>query len=213
MGNGGAVEGDERLIPTRAALVDGLCAHLLAGAALAGDEDGCLARRRALDDAIDRLHRHGGTDETGKGAALEVLPILGHQGAELLVLEGVARRGAQPLAVERLGQEIEGAEAHRLHRHVHRTVGGDHHYGTGQLLLRDLLQDRHARHVGQLEIEQHHGGRAGQQVRQCLLAAIGQLYLITILGQVLLIDDSQTAGVFHQQNAGFAFSHEIHPCA
>jgi hypothetical protein len=42
MGNGGAVEGDEGLIPTRAALVDGLGAHLLAGAALAGDEDGGL---------------------------------------------------------------------------------------------------------------------------------------------------------------------------
>ena len=176
MGNGGAVEGDEGLIPTRAALVDGLGAHLLAGAALASDEDGGLARRRALDDAIDRLHRHGGADETGKGAALEVFPILGHQRAELLVLQGIARRGAQALAIERLGEKIEGPEPHRLHRHIHRAVSGDHHHGAGQLPLRDLLQDVHAGHVGQLQVEQHHGGGACQQLCQSLLATICQLH-------------------------------------
>ncbi|MNQ38035.1 hypothetical protein D3C85_515970 [compost metagenome] len=212
VGNGGAVERDEGLIPARAALMDRLGTDLLAGAALPRDEDGRLARRRALYDAIDRLHRHGGADEARKGAALEVLPVLGHQRAELLMLEGVAGGGAQPLAVERLGQEIEGTAAHRLHRHVHRAVGGDHHHRAGQLLLGDLLQYGHAGHVRQFEVEQHHGGRAGQQLRQCLLAAIGQQHLIAILNQVLLIDDGQTAGIFHQQDTGFAFSHEIHPC-
>ncbi len=212
VGNGGAVERDEGLTPARTALVDGLGTHLLAGAALPRDEHGRLARRRALYDAIDSLHRHGGADEARKGAALEVLPILGHQRAELLVLEGVARRGTQPLAIERLGQEIEGTAAHRLHRHVHRAVGGDHHHRAGQLLLGDLLQYGHAGHVRQFEVEQHHGGRAGQQLRQCLLTAIGQHYVIAILNQVLLIDDGQTAGIFHQQDTGFAFSHEIHPC-
>nr|AAC45363.1 ORF5; no significant similarity with known prokaryotic or eukaryotic proteins [Aeromonas hydrophila] len=212
VGNGGAVEGDEGLLATGAALVDGLGAHLLAGAALAGDEHGRLARRRALDDAIDRLHRHGGTDETGKRAALEVLPVLGHQRAELLVLEGIACGGAQPLAVERFGQKVEGTEPHRLHRHVHRAVGGDHHHRAGQLLFGDLLQDVHAGHVGQLEIQQHHRRRAAQQLRQCLLAAIGPQHLVAILGQILFIDHRQTAGIFHQQDSRFAFSHGSHPC-
>ena len=80
------------------------------------------------------------------------------------------------------------------------------------MLLGDLLQYGHAGHIGQFEVEQHHGGRAGQQLRQCLLAAVGQQHLIAILNQVLLIDDGQTAGIFHQQDTGFAFSHEIHPC-
>jgi hypothetical protein len=85
-------------------------------------------------------------------------PILGHQRAELLVLQGIARRGAQALAIERLGEKIEGPEPHRLHRHIHRAVSGDHHHGAGQLPLRDLLQDVHAGHVGQFQVEQHHGG-------------------------------------------------------
>ncbi len=82
----------------------------------------------------------------------------------------------------------------------------------GQLLFGDLLQDVHAGHVGQLEIQQHHRRRAAQQLRQCLLAAIGPQHLVAILGQILFIDHRQTAGIFHQQDSRFAFSHGSHPC-
>ncbi len=81
VGNSGAVEGDKGLLAARAALVDRLGTHLLAGPALAGDKDGRLARSRALDDAINRLHRHGGTDKTEEGVPLEVLAIVGNQRA------------------------------------------------------------------------------------------------------------------------------------
>ena len=212
MGNGGAVERYEGLLAAGAALVNGLCAHLLAGAALPRDEDGRLARRRALYDAIDGLHRHGGTNKTGERAAFEIFPILGHQRTELLMFQGIAGSGTEPLAVKRFGQKVEGTEAHRLHRHIHGAVSGDHHHGTGQLLFGDLLQNVHAGHVGQFKVEQYHRWRAGQQLRQRLLTTIGQQHLIAILGQILFINHRQTAGIFHQQDSRFAFSHGSHPC-
>src|SRR6185312_249656 len=51
--NGAAIDGDERPLSARAQGVNGLGAELLAGAALAGDEDGGAALGGALDDAID----------------------------------------------------------------------------------------------------------------------------------------------------------------
>ena len=207
MGNGGAVEGDEGTLAAGAALVNGLGAYLLAGTALSCDEHGRLARSRALNDAIDRLHRQGGADETGEGAALEILPVLGHQEAELPMVDGIAHRGAQALAIEGLGQKIERPQPHRLHRHVHRTVRRDHHHGARQLLLGDLLQDVHPGHVRQLQIEQYHGRGLGQHQLDGPLPAIGGHDLIPLLTQVLFVDHGQAAGVFHQQYARFVFRH------
>ena len=212
MGNGGAVEGNKGLFAAGTALVNRLGTHLFAGAALASDKDGRLAGRRTFDDAIDRLHRHGGTDKTEEGAALEILPIVGNQRAQLLVFQGIANGGAEPLAVKRLGQKIEGTEAHRLHRHIHRAVGGDHYHRAGQLLFGDHLQNIHTGHIRQLQIQQHHGGRTCQQLRQRLLTTVGQHHLIPLLAQVLFIDHRQTTCIFHQQDTRFIFSHWTHPC-
>src|SRR5204863_5673599 len=54
--DGGAVERDERLSGARAPIVDRLRDELLAGAALAGDEDRRLERRHGEHRAEDLLH-------------------------------------------------------------------------------------------------------------------------------------------------------------
>src|SRR6185369_15283909 len=51
-----AVADDERSMRERRAVVHGACGELLAGAALAGNEDGRRVRRDALDEAEDLDH-------------------------------------------------------------------------------------------------------------------------------------------------------------
>ena len=56
LGNRGAVDGDERLAPPRAQLVQGARHQLLARPALAGDQHRHRARRHALDHGEHLLH-------------------------------------------------------------------------------------------------------------------------------------------------------------
>ena len=63
LGDGGAVDGDERRRRARAVLVDGAGDELLAGAALAGDEDGHVLRGDAADGLVDLEHRGVGAEE------------------------------------------------------------------------------------------------------------------------------------------------------
>ena len=63
-----AIDRDERAVAARAQLVDRLGAELLAGAALAGDEDGGAARGGALDDVVDGAHRQRGADQPAEPA-------------------------------------------------------------------------------------------------------------------------------------------------
>ena len=57
LGNGRAVDGDERLARARRALVDVAGDHLLAGAALAGDQDGGVGGGDAGGELDDARHR------------------------------------------------------------------------------------------------------------------------------------------------------------
>ena len=54
--DGAAVEGDQRPVAAWAALVNGLGAQLLAGAAFTSDEDRGLGGAGALNGAVDSLH-------------------------------------------------------------------------------------------------------------------------------------------------------------
>src|SRR5690606_23157460 len=58
-----AVEGDEAAVPAAARLVDRARHQLLAGAALAGDQDHRVGGAGAVDDVVDRAHRGRATDE------------------------------------------------------------------------------------------------------------------------------------------------------
>jgi hypothetical protein len=63
VGNGRAVDRDEGLAGPVAVLPDRARHQLLAGAALAGDHDGDVARRDLADDLEDLLH-HGRAEPT-----------------------------------------------------------------------------------------------------------------------------------------------------
>jgi hypothetical protein len=133
--NGGAVQRHEGGIATIALAMDGLGADLLAGAALAGDEHRRSARRGAVDDAIDGLHRQRRTDKTLIVVALKVVLDAVDQIAHAQLVDRVAQRDDQTLLVERLLDEVEGTVAHGVDRLIHRAMAGDDDHRHGHAVL------------------------------------------------------------------------------
>ena len=114
--------------------------HLLAGAALAGDEDGGVGLGDGADDVEHAAERLFVADDSAGGRAAE----------------GVRQNVAQRLGRERLGEKVRGAGAHQLDRGLHRAVPGqddDRHAPLHR--ERDHLAAAGARH---LEIRQHQLG-------------------------------------------------------
>ena len=63
LGDGGAVDGQERRLGPGAVLVDGARDQLLAGAALAGDQDGDVLGRDPADRLVDLEHGRAAADD------------------------------------------------------------------------------------------------------------------------------------------------------
>ena len=111
--NRGAVDGDERLRLARAERVNGARDQFLAGAALAGDQDGGGAGRDHLDQAKDFLHALGGADQRAQNADVAQLAAAGFQFAfGAAQARGVLQDIAQPGGIDRLLDEVEGAALH-----------------------------------------------------------------------------------------------------
>ena len=129
LGDGRAVEGQERCLGAGAVLVDGAGDQLLAGAALAGDQHGKGLVGDAADRLEDLLHRRAAAHE---GLAREVVVRrrlrddgrLAHQACHL---QGLADHPAQLLHVERLEQVVVRPLPHRLDGGIRRPRQGDEH--------------------------------------------------------------------------------------
>ena len=119
------IDGDECASGARRMRVDGPRDQLLAGAALALDEDGGLGRSRQPDELEDLSHPLGLADDAAESeAAGELLfeaAVLFRQAARLRALLD----GQEHLFVlERLGDVVERAEPHRFDRALDGGVGG-----------------------------------------------------------------------------------------
>ncbi len=141
LGDGGAVDGDEELLGARAVLVDGAGDELLAGAALAGDEDGGVGRRDLPDGLVDALHGGRGADDGL--VALDRGDLIGHD--DFLAhgaggVEGAAEEVLELGDVEGLEDVIVGAELHRLDGGLRGAVGGHHDDDLPGGHLADLLE-------------------------------------------------------------------------
>ena len=121
LGNGGAVDFNERLGAATAAFVERGRDEFLAGAALAGDEDRGGGVRDLVDDFIEVLHLRRLTDEGRPRASIRLDPFL----RALPGLEGLRDHGGELGLVEGLGDVVERADFDGLHRGVHGAVGGD----------------------------------------------------------------------------------------
>src|SRR5690606_39173106 len=69
LGDGAAVDGDERLFRPGAGFVDGAGDHFLAGAALAGDEDGDVGVLDAVDERENPSNRVAAADDAAEAEA------------------------------------------------------------------------------------------------------------------------------------------------
>ena len=135
LGNGGAVDGDERVLASPAEMMDGLGDELLARARFAVHEHRRGRRRRLLDDAIDRAQRRRVADHLAEPAVvLELPPKAGDVAQGILALGDMGQQRTKALRIDRLRQVVVRAFLHRRH-------GG---------IDAALCRNQHERELGQL---------------------------------------------------------------
>ncbi len=124
--NGRAVDGDEGLVAPRAHLVKRARYHFLAGAAFSGDENGNAARRGLSDEPVDVLHDRRAADQATE---LPALGEIAREPQQLLAiahaLDRLLENHLEPGEVDRLGEVVVSALAHRLGRVLDRAVAGE----------------------------------------------------------------------------------------
>ncbi len=130
--------------------------ELLAGAALAFDEDRRVALRDAADRLEDLLHRAAGADERDAGlvAAADLVADPTDRARQLVHLRGAGDERAHLVEVEGLGEVVEGAALHRLDRVRHGVLRRDHDDDEpGDLRSRDPLQHVETAQVRHPDVE------------------------------------------------------------
>ena len=124
--------------------------QLLSGAVFARDEHAGLARSDALDRLPQRLDRRRVAED--RVAADEGLAQRFVRAPQAVALHGVPERHEEPLASERLLDEIEGPLPRRLDGGLDRAVPGHHDDGQRRPLRLDGLEQLDAVHPGHLHV-------------------------------------------------------------
>ncbi len=110
-----AVDRQEALVAPRAREVQRVGDQLLAGAALADDEDGRLGRRDQAHLLEEDFHLRRAADDALEAETLvELLVELDDLLLELPLLQLCEDALAQLIEIDRLGQVVVGADPHRL---------------------------------------------------------------------------------------------------
>ncbi len=160
--------------------------QLLAGAALAGQEHRRARAGDLLDDLEHALHGRARPDDVlARGPLRQPAPHARGLGAELLVIEDPGQDDQQLLEVDRLGQVVRSAGAHRVDRRVDRAERGHHHHGRRLVLGADLLDQLDAVHAGHLEVGHDHVRGEGVELAERLEGVCGGLYLVPFVAQEL----------------------------
>ncbi len=154
-GHGAGVDGNERLVAARRVGVDGLGDDLLAGAALALNQDRGTAGRDLRDQVEDAQHDLAFAHDVGEVVAL----LEGALELKVFFLGAVAGNGGadvgeQLLVVPGLLDEVLRAGADGLDDVIDGAVGRDHDDGQIGLALLELRQQLEAALAGQSEIEE-----------------------------------------------------------
>ena len=130
--------------------------QLLAGAALADDQDAGVGDRGAGDLAPQLLDRRRGAEDLGLAAQVGL--ERGHLALEGLVLQGVVDRLQEALAAERLLDEVVDAEPQRLDRLADRGLARDDDGGGEALRRHQPPHQVDAAHGAQADVEQQQLG-------------------------------------------------------
>ena len=203
------IDGDERAIGADRVLVQRARDQLLAGPALAVDQDRRPARRR-LDDQVEHLaHPRALADDLAEvvGVRLEVLAERAVLGDQPVLRQRVAQDDQHLVVLERLADVVEGAALHRRDRVLDRRVGGDHQHRQVVVDLLELVERGHAvharhHHVDDRRVERHRPGQL-----EPLRRRRGQAHLVALARQQRLEDLPHDLLVVDDQNRGAGDGH------
>src|SRR5439155_504046 len=179
LGEGLAVHRDEGMPDTVAPVVEEAGDELLAGAALALDEDRRAARRHAPHEVEELPARLAlGHRRVRCIAAGDLLSEVAVLALEARQVERARHQRAQLVVVEGLGDEVEGALAHGGDGGRHAAVGREQHDRGGGPARAQGAEQREAVHSGHLPVRDHDIGRAllergeGRVAARALLALV-----------------------------------------
>ena len=164
--------------------------QLLAGAALAVDQDRRPARRR-LDDQVEHLpHARALADDLAEavGVGLQVLPQRAVLGDQPPLRQRVAQDDQHLVVLERLGDVVEGAALHRRDGVLDRGERGDHQHRQVVVDLLDLVERRDAVHARQHDVDDRRVERHRARELEPLGRRRGQAHLVALARQQRLED-------------------------
>src|SRR5262252_5587105 len=204
LGDGRAVDGDERPLAPIAHLMIGPGDQLFARSRLAGDQHRGVAGPGQLDQSIDLLHRRARAQDGPKTTTLPKLPAQErHLALDFPALHRLVEEDPEAPRVHRLGQVVVGPLAHGRHRRLHRRVTGkqnDHGVRVDfveRLQERDPVQGRHH------QIGDDDGGPEGGGLLESLLPVDGLLDLVSPGRQQIRQRGARGLVVVCDQNAVF----------
>src|SRR6266446_6808701 len=184
LGDGRAVDGDERPLGAVGHLMNGARHELLARARLAGEKHGGRAGRREVDQPVDLLH--GGADSEQRSEAPALLELAAEQRhffLDLRPLHRLVQHHAQALRVDRLGQIVVGAVPHRGDRGLDRGMAGQENDHRVRIELGQRLEESETIEAGHLEVGDDDGGRGGLGAVERLLAVDGLVDFVSPRGK------------------------------
>ncbi|SPE33762.1 hypothetical protein SBA2_800020 [Acidobacteriia bacterium SbA2] len=173
--DGRAVDGHKRLVGAHAVVMDRLGHQVLAGAALALNQHrGGFARRYLAHEVHELEHaRRFAHHLVVTGTLADLLAQAVALGAQHRAVDGVGEGNLQFVEVQRLLDEIQGAQLDRSLDIIKLGIAGDHNNRDGKVVLFDLAQDLNAAEVGQAHVKQDQVGRLGANLRQSSRAGFG----------------------------------------
>ncbi len=160
---GGAGHGDELFAGARTDGVQGMRDQRLARAGFPVDQHVVVRLTKVEDVLAQPLHFIRRADEflhddrairqfTAQRAVVQ---------RQAAVLRRALGQFGHPVGVERLFKEIERADAHRLDRHRHIAVAGDHDDRQAAVEAHQALQEHHPVHAGHADVGHDHAGEFG----------------------------------------------------
>ena len=176
--------------------------ELLAGPAVAGDEQRRVRRRRGLQLAHDLEHPRRGPDEPPEHSAHSQLPAqqLDFPG-RLAALEGAVQQELQARRIHRLRQIVVRAVLDRLHRALDAALTGQDQHRRRREFTLEADEELHAVDPRHHEVGDHEVGSALRGALQRLAAVAGGDHVVAPGRQQLLKPPARAGLVLDHQEA------------